>query len=227
MRVIAGDFRGRRLLGPPDAATRPVTDRVKQSIFDVLAPRLAGAAVVDAFAGTGSFGIEALSRGAASCAFLERHRPAVVRLRRNLETLGVQGRCRVLTGDAFRLDAAVLPEADVVFFDPPYPLLTTRADDLRSLLSRLAGRLNDGGVVSFRHGAAVAFDVGPALAEVEARRYGSMVVRLLMATRVRDDPDPDRGAGGEAGGGVGGPADAGDRPDDAAALRARADPGLR
>ena len=191
MRVIAGEFRGRRLLGPPDEATRPVTDRVKQATFDVLAPRLPGAAVIDCFAGTGSFGIEALSRGAASCVFLERHRPAVVRLRRNLETLGVQDRCRVLTGDAFRLDAASLPMADVAFFDPPYPLLTARADELRELLARLAGRLNDGGVISFRHDAAVTFDVGPTLVEVESRRYGSMAVRLLQSAHGRD---PDAGA---------------------------------
>ena len=181
MRVIAGEFRGRRLLGPADAATRPVTDRVKQSVFDVLSDRLAGADVIDCFAGTGSFGLEALSRGAASCCFLERHRPAIERLRRNVETLGVGDRCRVLTGDAFKLDAAALPAADVVFFDPPYPLLTGRADELRRLLATLASRLNAGGVVSFRHDAAVDFDPGPALIETFRRDYGSMTLRLLGA----------------------------------------------
>ena len=191
MRVIAGEFRGRKLLGPADAATRPVTDRVKQSIFDVLAHRLPGAEVTDCFAGTGSFGIEAISRGAATCCFLERHRPAVSRLRRNLETLGIAGRCRVLTGDAFKLDPAALPAADVVFFDPPYPLLADRPGDLRALLAKLAGRLNAGGVVSFRYHAAVDFDAGPALVEVDRRAYGSMVLRLLASPRGRD---PDRRA---------------------------------
>src|SRR5688500_16667154 len=99
VRIIAGEFRGRRLLDPADQATRPITDRVKQSLFDVLSPGLPGAHVWDVFAGTGSLGLEALSRGALACDFFERHHPAVERLKRNIATLGVEDRCRVVTRD--------------------------------------------------------------------------------------------------------------------------------
>lgn len=177
MRIIAGEFRGRKLLDPSDQATRPVTDRVKQSIFDVLSPRLEEAVIYDVFAGTGSFGLEALSRGAKSCVFFEKHPAAVERLRRNLDTLGVGDRSRVETGDLFRLDFARFDPADVIFFDPPYPMLTGRATDLRALLHRLAGQLADDGLISFRQDAAVTFDSG--LRELDQRNYGSMRVHFL------------------------------------------------
>jgi len=89
MRIIAGEFRGRKLLPPEGAVTRPITDRVKQSLFDILAPRLEGALVSDLFAGTGSLGLESLSRGARQAVFFETHRGAVARLRRNIEQLGL------------------------------------------------------------------------------------------------------------------------------------------
>src|SRR5438094_5779339 len=89
MRIIAGEFRGRRLLAPESDTTRPITDRVKQSLFDILAPRMEGATVLDLFAGTGSMGLESLSRGAAAAWFFEADRPALARLRRNIEMLNL------------------------------------------------------------------------------------------------------------------------------------------
>ena len=178
MRIIAGEFRGRRLLDPADDATRPVTDRVKQRLFDILAPRLPNAIVWDVFAGTGSFGLESLSRGAASAVFFERHRPAIERLRKNIATLGVGERCRVVTGDVFRLDLQTLPAPGVVCFDPPYRFVRERRDEVNALLHRLADRLTDDGIVLFRHDAKdddVTFD----LAEVERRAFGSMTARFF------------------------------------------------
>jgi 16S rRNA (guanine966-N2)-methyltransferase len=89
MRIIAGEFRGRKLLSPEGDVTRPITDRVKQSLFDILAPRLEGAVVWDLFAGTGSLGLESLSRGARQAVFFETHRGAVARLRRNIAQLAL------------------------------------------------------------------------------------------------------------------------------------------
>ena len=87
MRIIAGRHRGRRLIAPEGDVTRPVTDRVKQSLFDVLAPRIAGARVYDCFAGTGSMGLEALSRGATRAVFVERKGSNVALIRRNVARL--------------------------------------------------------------------------------------------------------------------------------------------
>src|SRR6185503_18794260 len=100
MRIIAGRFRSRVLLGPEDErTTRPITDRVKQSLFDILTPLLPDARVYDCFAGTGSMGLEALSRGAAHATFFEQDRSALTRLRKNIETLGVAGGATVIAQD--------------------------------------------------------------------------------------------------------------------------------
>ena len=90
MRIIAGEFRSRRLKSIPGAATRPTPDRLRETLFDILAPRIAGATFLDAYAGTGAVGIEALSRGAAHAFFLERNRAALEAIRQNLASLGLE-----------------------------------------------------------------------------------------------------------------------------------------
>jgi 16S rRNA (guanine966-N2)-methyltransferase len=118
MRVIAGEFRSRRLKSLPGDATRPTPDRLRETLFDILAPRIEGATLVDAYAGTGAVGIEALSRGAAHAFFLERNRQALEAIRENLAALGLESRATVLTGPvALTLERA---KGDIVFLDPPY-----------------------------------------------------------------------------------------------------------
>jgi len=102
MRIIAGIHRGRRLLPPANDATRPITDRVKQSLFDVLSPRIEGARVLDIFAGTGSMGLESLSRGASSAMFFESDRSAVRLLRQNIESLGLADQSTIISMDLFK-----------------------------------------------------------------------------------------------------------------------------
>src|SRR5687767_8265786 len=102
MRIIAGEFRGRKLLPPAGDVTRPITDRVKQSLFDILTPLLPDARVYDCFAGTGSMGLECLSRGAAEVTFFEADREAVSRLKKNVESVKAGDRSRVVAGDLFR-----------------------------------------------------------------------------------------------------------------------------
>ena len=124
MRVIGGHDRGRRLRAPRGLATRPTADRVRVTLFDVLGPAVAGARVLDLFAGTGAVGIEALSRGAARVVLVERDQSALRALRANLTALGApRAAARVMAGDVLRL----LPELgaqegpfDLVFLDPPY-----------------------------------------------------------------------------------------------------------
>src|SRR3954466_165319 len=107
MRIIAGEFRSRRILPPASDATRPITDRVKQSLFDILTPHIEGARVYDCFAGTGSMGLECLSRGAAHVTFFEADRSAVARLKRNIAAVSAADRSTVMAGDLFRwFDAA-------------------------------------------------------------------------------------------------------------------------
>ncbi len=133
MRIIAGQYRGRKLLGPADAqTTRPITDRVKTALFDRLAAadRLADAIALDLFSGTGSLGLECLSRGAAFVAFVDRDRTALQRLKKNIDAIGEAERSDVLAVDA--LSSAVLAklkrdDLSLIFCDPPYRLMTDPA----------------------------------------------------------------------------------------------------
>jgi 16S rRNA (guanine966-N2)-methyltransferase len=120
MRVIGGEFRSRVLKSLPGLDVRPTPDRLRESLFSILAPRLAGALFADLYAGTGAVGIEALSRGAQRAIFVE-HSPASVEvIRANLKSLGLEHRSRVWQGRA----ASLIPKietADIAFLDPPYP----------------------------------------------------------------------------------------------------------
>jgi 16S rRNA (guanine(966)-N(2))-methyltransferase RsmD len=119
MRVISGEFRGRRLKAPPGESVRPTPDRLREALFSILAPRIEGAVFLDAYAGCGSVGIEAVSRGARRAIFLEKSRPALRYLHGNIAALGIGDRCEVHNGNA----APVITkfEAGIVFLDPPYP----------------------------------------------------------------------------------------------------------
>ena len=118
MRIIAGIARSRRLVAPPGQTTRPMTDRMRESIFSSMAASIPNSVVLDLFAGTGSMGLEALSRGAAEATFVERDRKAVEALRTNVEALGLGG--RVVAGDVNRFLQTVRGAFDLVFVDPPY-----------------------------------------------------------------------------------------------------------
>lgn len=120
MRVVAGELRGRRIEAPPGNDTRPTTDKVREAVFNALGSLdlVRDAVVLDLYAGTGALGIEALSRGAASCTFVERDRTALRVLRANLDQLGVRDRTTVLAGNALAMAPGV--PADLVLADPPY-----------------------------------------------------------------------------------------------------------
>lgn len=118
MRVIGGEFRSRRLKSIPGAETRPTPGRLRETLFDILAPRIAGAIFLDAYAGTGAVGIEALSRGARHTFFLERNRGALAVIRENLASLGLTARATVVSGPVLLTLARC--HADIVFLDPPY-----------------------------------------------------------------------------------------------------------
>jgi 16S rRNA (guanine966-N2)-methyltransferase len=120
VRVVAGELRGRKLAAPADGTTRPTTDKVREAVFNALTSLdvIVDARVADLYAGSGALGIEALSRGAEHCTFVERGRRALSTLEENIAALGLRERARIVAGDAL----AVAPrlDVDVVFADPPY-----------------------------------------------------------------------------------------------------------
>jgi len=123
VRIIAGALKGRRLVTPKGATTRPTADQVRIALMDTLTPRLPDARVLDLFAGAGGVGLEALSRGAAHATFVERDPRAVAALRENVTTLGVGAIARVRRADVLRELSALYQAGerfDVVFLDPPY-----------------------------------------------------------------------------------------------------------
>jgi 16S rRNA (guanine(966)-N(2))-methyltransferase RsmD len=131
MRVIGGEFRSRRLKSIPGDATRPTSDRLRETLFDILALRIQGATFLDAYAGTGAVGIEALSRGAAHAFFVEKNRAAVETIRENLASLNLEPRSTVVKGAV--LAALVRYPAEIVFLDPPYNLEREYAAVLEAL----------------------------------------------------------------------------------------------
>jgi 16S rRNA (guanine(966)-N(2))-methyltransferase RsmD len=125
MRVISGTCRGKKLAAPPGITTRPTSDRVKEALFSILASRIdfADIRVLDICAGTGSLGIEALSRGAGACCFIESNTSVKSILDRNLQVTGFQDRSEIMNMDAVKalhLIAGRNRHFDLVFFDPPY-----------------------------------------------------------------------------------------------------------
>jgi len=186
MRVIAGSAKGRRLKSVPGSATRPIADRVKRALFDILDPSLAGTWVLDLFAGTGSVGIEALSRGAAQATFVEHDWRAIRTIRQNLDVTGLGGRGRVVHEDAFHYLARQDGDAfDIVYIAPP---------QYRGMWSRALQAL-DGSVHLAAGGLAIA-QVFPkeyapldlaSLTLVDQRRYGSTLLCFYQPTDVADE----------------------------------------
>ena len=175
MRIVGGAWKGRPLapVGKGDAAARlrPTSDRVRESLFNLLAhgdyPPFEGAHVLDLFAGTGALGLEALSRGAAHVTFVETGRPALALIERNIALFGLGDQTRILRRDATRPGPATGEPATIAFADPPYgkglggAALTAALDD---------GWLAPGALVVLEEGEAVALP--PGITPVDQRRYG-------------------------------------------------------
>jgi 16S rRNA (guanine(966)-N(2))-methyltransferase RsmD len=153
MRIIAGSYRSRSLEAPPGLATRPTSDRLRETLFNVLAPRIEGAAFLDLYAGSGAVGIEALSRGAASVEFVERAPAALKILRTNLFRLGLTAGFRIHAASVKTTLQRINPleEFDLVFLDPPYDAATEYSATLGLLGGGGAGLLTSGALVIAEH----------------------------------------------------------------------------
>ena len=178
MRVIAGTARGRPLVAPRGTATRPITDRVMETLFGILSDRVVDARVLDLYAGSGSVGIEALSRGAASCAFVEHDRRAVAAIRENLERAGVAEDASVHAVDVLRyLDTSADDRFELAFMDPPYEERAILAP-----LERLGAHLAPGSMVVVKHHWRTDIPEPPGLATWRVRRLGETSLTFLAAT---------------------------------------------
>jgi 16S rRNA (guanine966-N2)-methyltransferase len=182
MRVLAGEFKGRRLVTARGAETRPTSDRVRIACLDTLMPYLAAGPFLDVFAGAGAVGIEALSRGAPAAVFVERDGRALAALRENLETLGLGGRARAVGGDAFRA-LLRLRQTDerfaVVFLDPPY-----EAPDAARAVLAAADLVIDGGVLAVQHASkATPPATGDRFQTWKTSKFGETTLTFLRADR--------------------------------------------
>jgi 16S rRNA (guanine966-N2)-methyltransferase len=185
MRIVGGRFKGRTLAAPSHAGTRPTSDRVRESVFNILlhgldAPPLEGAQVIDLFAGTGALGFEALSRGAAYALFVEDNADARGLIRRNVEDFGLQGVTRIFRRDATKLGpASARDRYEYAFLDPPYGKELGEA----ALASLRDGNWLAPGAIAIleeRAGIAIALPAGFEL--LEQRTYGDTTVHFMRLT---------------------------------------------
>jgi 16S rRNA (guanine(966)-N(2))-methyltransferase RsmD len=196
MRIIAGSLKGRKLVAPKGCDTRPLTDRVKESLFDVICGRVGGLgeladlSVIDLFAGSGSFGLEAMSRGAGFCLFVERDRRAIDSLVRNIEDCGLSNRCLVRRMDFYSIKSLrgdYSAKFDVAFVDPPFLSSRQACPDSRlgKALGELGNLMTSGGMVVLRQerGSHVEDRYG-GLEKSDYRIYGRNVLSIY---EVRND----------------------------------------
>ena len=184
MRIVAGKFKGHRLAAPKDHGTRPTSDRVREALFNILEHglenfELQGARVLDLFAGTGALGLEALSRGAKYCLFIENSATARGIIRTNVEALNLTGATRIWRRDAGTLGpAGNLEPFDLVFADPPYGLgLGGKA--LATALKE--GWIRPGGIAVLEERSGVEIDVPEDFEERDRRTYGDTQIVILQA----------------------------------------------
>jgi 16S rRNA (guanine966-N2)-methyltransferase len=198
MQIVSGKYRHRRLESNPGQTTRPITARVKVALFDRLQSELEGARVADIFSGTGTIGLEALSRGAASVVFIESDRRAFERLKRNVAALKARDETMCWQTDAskcsFRPKGAerFLP-FDVVFFDPPY-LYTSRLKSGTMLYRSLERLARDevtapAALLVFRCASGTSFEVPPAWHPDRRLEYSSMEVHLFRKHVIEEKHD--------------------------------------
>ena len=184
MRIVAGVLGGRRLHAPKGAAIRPTADRVREAIFSILGPAVAGAEVLDLFAGTGAMGLEALSRGASRAVFVDQSVHAVRLIRSNVEVCQVADRVRVIHGSvnqAIRRLAGHGETFDLIFIDPPYG-----RDSIQKTLLSLDEVTRSGTVVVAEHGSRDPLPVQiQEWSQTEARRYGDTSIAFYVRESAR------------------------------------------
>lgn len=192
MRIIAGTARGRRIFSvSKNLPVKPISDRIKQSVFDIIRPRLPGAKMLDLFAGTGNVSLEALSRGALRCVMVDREPACIKNIHRNLEHLGFTERAKVLRGDVLKPLDYLLAYSDndgydIIFMGPPYrdinnKMLALSEPALKNVAA--AGLLAPKGIIILQTHKTEAFAVPNGLEIYRLEKYGDTLVHFLRAAK--------------------------------------------
>lgn len=177
LRLTGGTGKGAKLHSVPGLDVRPALSRLRISLFEILKPRLEGVRAIDLFAGTGSLGLEALSRGAAHCTFIDLDRRCIETLEKNVAKLRVADRATLLQGSAFEAARLVSGSFSLVFVDPPYFLYDEKGADLEAAVKALAPALDDGALLLVEHRTTQAFPESWAGgAKSDERVYGGTTV---------------------------------------------------
>lgn len=182
MRVIGGEFKGRTIASPKTMATRPTSDRTRESLFNILNNRVDFSAlrVFDGFAGTGALGIEALSRGAEACVFVENASSACATIRQNIETFDLKARAKLMKLDATKLGKNRQQGFDIIFLDPPYGK-TMGEKAVKSLVEN--GWLNEDATLVLEESASAAPQSLPGFMLRDQRKFGDTVIGIFSLNR--------------------------------------------
>jgi len=175
VRIIAGTCKGRRLVSPTWPGVRPTSDRLRETLFNILAPRIEGARVADGFAGTGAVGLEALSRGAAQVVFIEQDRRAVALIERNSAACRMEGRYTIECGDVAAVLRRRATTFDLILLDPPYD-----QPDVPGVLMAAADRVKAGGLVVLEHATRRGVDVPARLQRLRVVRAGDSSLTFFV-----------------------------------------------
>lgn len=191
MRIIAGTFRGRILAAPRDLSVRPTADRVKQSIFDILATRIdfEGIEILDLFSGSGSLGLEGLSRGAATATFVDSSRDSLSLLEKNIRLLGLEDRTTIHQADVFWFLKNLRRPYDLVFVDPPFAL--ERIGDLPVAISQSAV-MKPGAYVIMEHGKNSPVSVPGEAFDLLRKTFGQTIVLIMKSVQHASGIEPSR-----------------------------------
>ncbi len=196
MRIIAGTARGRKIFSvSKKLPVKPISDRIKQSLFDILRPRITGAIMLDLFAGTGNVSLEALSRGAQKTVMVDREPACIKNIHRNLEHLGFADRAKVLRGDVLKpldwlLSYSDNEGYDIIFMGPPYRDINNKMLSFsQPALAQVAAArlLAPGGIIVLQNHKSEAFDVPAGLEIYRVEKYGDTLVHFLRAAQLKED----------------------------------------
>ncbi|NLD20236.1 MAG: 16S rRNA (guanine(966)-N(2))-methyltransferase RsmD [Clostridiales bacterium] len=176
MRIIAGEYKGRRLKSPPDYTVRPTTDKVKEALFSILSEKIWDSRVLDLFSGTGNLGLEALSRGARLCVFADNSRDSIELIKGNITHCGAEDKARVAAGDYRRVIAKEREPFDIILLDPPYG--KGYLEECFKLIEENHSLACDGVIVAEHRKEEVLPEEFCGLTKVKERRYGVIMLSI-------------------------------------------------
>jgi 16S rRNA (guanine966-N2)-methyltransferase len=189
LRIIGGKFRGSKLEHHGDMVTRPMKDRTREAVFNLLGPKIKGAFAVDLFAGTGALALEAISRGAEGAVLCERHFPTAKIIDRNIAAIGAEAICEVVRGDTFRFSRLAdieNPGPWVVFCSPPYDLFVEQRDGMIHLIDSWIELSPPGSLIVVESDSRFDCDLLPDAAAWDVRRYMPAQIAIVGVDELND-----------------------------------------